>query len=202
MQVVAMGIQQMVEGYNRSPPPNQTIYELPFERSPLSVVTGFLDTALRMWDEDRIHAKSQVKVAASMLRGYTDDARADTTRGTLSPGSGGLAPWQARKVKEFIDASLASTIRLRDCASAARLSTSYFSHAFKATFGVTVLNYVRRRRIERAQRLMILSGEPLSQIALSCGFADQAHYSRVFREVVGSSPNAWRRQNMSFAPGD
>ena len=108
-----------------------------------------------------------------------------------------LAPWQTRKVKEFIDLSLGSTIRLRDCASKARLSSSYFSHAFKATFGTTVCHYIRRRRVERAQQLMLSSKEPLSQIALACGFADQAHYCRVFRNVVGLSPKAWRRQNMN-----
>ena len=197
-----MGIPQLIEGYDRSSSPNQTTYEPPFEHSLLSVVTGFLDTALQMWDDDHIQAKSQVRVAASMLRGYTVDSRLDTNHPIMPTDLRGLAPWQARKVTEFIDASLDSTIRLRDCASKVRLSASYFGHAFKVTFGITVRHYIRRRRVERAQQLMILSQEPLSQIALACGFADQAHYCRVFRELVGSSPNTWRRRNMSLAPGD
>jgi len=112
----------------------------------------------------------------------------------------GLAPWQVRKVQEFIDASLGSKIRLRDCASQTRLSASHFSRAFKATFGTTVLDYIHQRRVERAQQLMLVSEQSLSQIALSCGFADQAHYCRVFRAVAGISPNAWRRQNIREAP--
>ena len=84
-----------------------------------------------------------------------------------------------------------------DCASEARLSKSHFSRAFKATFGTTVARYVLRRRVEEAKRLMLVSHDPLSQIALACGFGDQAHYCRVFRDVVGISPNSWRRQNMS-----
>ena len=40
---------------------------------PLTLVTGFLDAALRTWDADRVQARSQVKIAAAMLRGYTDD---------------------------------------------------------------------------------------------------------------------------------
>jgi AraC family transcriptional regulator len=43
---------------------------------------------------------------------------------------------------------------------------------------------------------MLTSQQPLAQIALACGFADRARYCRVFREVVGLSPNAWRRQRM------
>ena len=170
--------------------------------SSLAVVSGFLDTALRLWDNDRIQAKSQIKVAAAMLRGYAEDPSTDGKSAEAPTNPRGLAPWQTRRVREFIDASLDSTIRLRDCAGKARLSTSYFSHAFKATFGTTVCHYIRRRRVERAQLLMLSSKEPLSQIALACGFADQAHYCRVFRDVVGLSPNVWRRQHMTVIPDE
>jgi AraC family transcriptional regulator len=68
--------------------------------------------------------------------------------------------------------------------------------------GVTVCHYIRRRRIERSQQLMLQSKDGLSQIALVCGFADQAHYCRVFRNVVGLSPNMWRWRNMNLAPDE
>jgi AraC family transcriptional regulator len=192
-----MGVTQMIQLCGQVHPHSQSSYDSAPDYASLAAVSGFLDAALQMWDKDRIRAKSQVKVAAAMLRGYVDDAPGDEKQTSDTPG---LAPWQTRKVKEFIDASLASTIRLRDCASEARLSASYFSRAFKATFGTTMCHYIRRRRIERAQQLMLLSKEPLSQIALACGFSDQAHYCRVFRDVMGLSPNAWRRRNMSLAP--
>ena len=83
-----------------------------------------------------------------------------------------------------------------------RAAPSHFSRAFKATFGTKVLDYIHRCRIERAQQLMLVSKQPLSQIALACGFADQSHYCRVFRAVVGLSPNAWRRQKMTEAPDE
>ena len=197
-----MGVTQMIDGYGQTHPHNQTIHVPTSEYSSLAVVTGFLDAALRMWDDDRIQAKSQVKVAAAMLRGYTDGPATDENHAETAPPARGLAPWQKRKVMEFVDTSLESTIRLRDCARQVRLSASYFSHAFKATFGMTMCHYIRRRRIERAQKLMLLSQEPLSQIALACGFADQAHYCRVFRDVVGLSPNAWRRKNTNLAPDE
>ena len=111
---------------------------------------------------------------------------------------GGLVPWQSRKVREFIDASLEFRIRVQDCADTVRLSVWHFSNVFKVTFGTTVAAYIRRRRVERAQQLMLLSKEPLSQIALACGFSDQAHYCRVFRDVVGMSPNAWWRRHLNW----
>jgi len=188
---------QMAHGYGQIHSLNPSGYDAVSGQVPLAAVSGFLDAALRMWDDDRIQAKSQIKVAAAMLRGYAGDSQADGKRAETPSDGRGLAPWQTRKVKEFIDASLDSTIRLRDCASKARLSASYFSHAFKATFGTTVCHYIRRRRVERAQQLMLSSKESLSQIALACGFADQAHYCRVFRNVVGLSPHVWRRQNVN-----
>jgi len=167
------------------------------ELSTLGVVVGFLDAALRAWDDDRFQAKSKIKVAATMLRDYAGDGpRASQAPASSMGDCGGLAPWQARKVKEFIDASLDVRIRLGDCAGKAGLSNSYFSHAFKVTFGVTVCDYIRQRRVERAKYLMLQSNQPLSQIALACGFGDQAHYCRVFRDVAGVSPNKWRRNNM------
>jgi transcriptional regulator GlxA family with amidase domain len=155
---------------------------------------SYLDAALRIWDIDQAQAKSQIKVAAALLRGDADDppVREKPTDRIRT----GLQPWQAGKVREFIDGSLESKIRLQDCASKARLSASHFSRAFKVTFVTTVINYIQRRRVERAQQMMLLSDQPLSQIAVACGFADQAHYCRVFRDVIGLSPNAWRRENM------
>ncbi len=194
-----MGVSQTIPSFEfrerRSQPSGPIL-----ERSSVAMATRFLDAALRIWDKDQAQAKSQIKVAAAMLRGDVGDppVREKATDRILA----GLVPWQARKVQEFIDGSLDSKIRLQDCASTARLSASHFSRAFKATFGTTVLDYIHRRRVEQAQRMMLLSDQPLSQIALACGFADQPHYCRVFRDVVGLSPNAWRRQNMLEAPDE
>jgi AraC family transcriptional regulator len=194
-----MHVTPMIAGYGQAHNSTTARHVSSSGPAALAVVTGFLDTALRLWDDDRTQAKSQIKVAAAMLRGYAEDSLTNEKSSEAPADVRGLAPWQIRRVREFIDASLESTIRLRDCAGKARLSTSYFSHAFKATFGTTVCHYIRRRRVERAQLLMLSSKEPLSQIALACGFADQAHYCRVFRNVVGLSPHAWRRQNMNVA---
>jgi len=49
---------------------------------------------------------------------------------------------------------------------------------------------------------MLLSQMPLSQVALAAGFSDQAHYCRVFRNVIGISPNIWRRKNMRLSPAE
>jgi AraC family transcriptional regulator len=108
-----------------------------------------------------------------------------------------LAPWQARRAIEFIEANLVCTIKMEELAAVARLGASYFSRAFHADFGMSPYAYVIRRRIKRAQEMMLLTDKPLASIALSCGFADQSHLTRLFHRVVGVSPARWRRLRCS-----
>lgn len=107
--------------------------------------------------------------------------------------TGGLAPWQVKKVKQYIDERISHGIPLDELAEQVRLSTSYFSAAFKSTFGVPPHNYVVFCRVEHAKQRMLTSNAPLCEIALDCGLADQSHLSRVFRRVTGTTPSAWRR---------
>jgi AraC-like DNA-binding protein len=107
--------------------------------------------------------------------------------------TGALSTWRAQRVTAYIEAHLASTIRVRDLAGLVSLSNSYFCHAFKRRYGLTVHVYLTCRRIELAQRLMLATTDSLSDIALSCGMSDQAHFTRAFRRVVGETPNRWRQ---------
>jgi AraC-like DNA-binding protein len=84
--------------------------------------------------------------------------------------------------------------------SVARLSPSYFSRAFSISFGCPPHAYVMKRRVERVKALMLSTEKPLGQIALECGFADQAHLSHLFRRHVGKSPAAWRRAQAPHLP--
>ena len=95
--------------------------------------------------------------------------------------------------KAHIDANLAARITLAELSEVVRLNTSQFSRAFKRSFEVAPYAFVLRRRMEYAQRLMLTTESPLSQIALECGLSDQSHFSRVFQRTMGASPNEWRR---------
>ena len=105
---------------------------------------------------------------------------------------GGLAGWRAKRVAAFVEANIGSSIRVRDLARIVLLSSSHFCRAFKRTFGETPLHYVARQRMRRAQAIMLCSRESLAKIAVDCGMCDQAHFSRVFRRIVGVNPGAWR----------
>jgi AraC family transcriptional regulator len=100
-----------------------------------------------------------------------------------------------RHIVEHLDQS----IRNQDLAQTVGLGVTHFSRCFKGSFGVSPQGYVIRSRLERAKTLMRQSRSSLCQIALDSGFADQAHMSRLFRAMVGSPPNRWRRAQKSSA---
>ena len=104
-----------------------------------------------------------------------------------------LAPWQMRRISAHIDANLDAALRVEDLARIARLSQSYFARAFSGSFGCPPHRFVTRCRLERAKELMLNADASLRQIATDCGFADQAHFSRIFLRFVGVSPAKWRR---------
>jgi AraC family transcriptional regulator len=108
-------------------------------------------------------------------------------------GRGGLASWQERRAKELLRADLSGDISLPELASACRLSSSHFSQAFRQTVGCPPHQWLLHQRVERAKQLILNTKQPLSEIALATGFADQSHFTRVFSQRVKVSPAAWRR---------
>ena len=118
---------------------------------------------------------------------------------SLESDRGGLAPWQAKRVAGYIETNINSNLRVAELARSVQLSAAHFCRKFRQSFGETPHAYITRQRMHRAQLIMLSSRQPLSQIALDCGMFDQAHFTRVFRRLVGINPSLWRRQ---FPLGD
>ncbi len=140
-------------------------------------------------------------VDIEMTRGILEKALALLTESpgsghfrSASPPRGGLTCWQAKRVATYVSEHLSASLRTSDLAAVVQLSVSYFSRAFKVSFQETPGEYVIRQRMRIAQDMMLTTGRPLADVALECGFCDQAHFSRLFRRVVGQSPSLWRRQ--------
>ncbi len=73
------------------------------------------------------------------------------------------------------------------------MSASHFLRAFKASTGYTPHQWLLVQRVEMARQYLRNTDLPLAEIAVACDFYDQSHFSRVFSQVVGSAPGAWRR---------
>ncbi len=176
--------------------PSFLVHENPEVRSAATFATlsRLLAAAVSTLDVDQESARRMLTRAVALLE--SGDPLGRRRRG-------GLAPWQAQRVVRLIEDGLGRSLTVEEMADAVRLSRSHFSRAFKMTFGVAPQHYIAGRRIERAQELMARGGETLSHIAVACGFCDQAHLSRVFRQITGQSPkNWWRLHDESAMPSE
>ena len=104
-----------------------------------------------------------------------------------------LANWRLTRVLTYIDANIAGPIRLADLAAAAGLSRMCFARQFRGATGVRPHEYVLRKRIQRAQRMLAETSDALVDIALGAGFQTQSHFTTVFKKIVGNTPCQWRR---------
>lgn len=107
---------------------------------------------------------------------------------------GGLSAKRYSRVLEHISANFADTVTLEDLADVAGLSPSHFSRQFKRTIGQSPMQYVSAYRVEQAKKGLAEPDRPLIDIALGCGFADQAHFSRVFKQFQQETPKAYRKR--------
>lgn len=173
-----------------------------------TLVADLLSNAEEALDGDPETARQCIAGAAAVLEWIAGRAQRD--KGAAN-GSG-LAPWQVRRLKSYIDANLAARINLGNLSEVARLSTSHFSRAFKRSFGMTPYAFVLRRRMQRAQRLMLTTlhsprlrssaGSPISPTSLGCsrGPWGQAPTNGVVSGVMGRDTSTCRKRAMLFRP--
>lgn len=105
----------------------------------------------------------------------------------------GLAPWQLKRVLDYLEEELPQRVALAELATLAGLSQSHFSRAFRAATGMAPYQWQLNARIRRAQGLLLDTHASLDEIAAASGFADAVHFSRTFRKFTGASPAGWRR---------
>jgi AraC family transcriptional regulator len=119
-------------------------------------------------------------------------ARYSSTLPLNVPLTGGLAPSTLRRCIDFIQANLSGSIRLDDLARESGMSASHLIRSFRQSTGKSPYQYVLELRTMRAKSMMRDRRLGLTEIALSSGFANQHHLSRIFRKVVGIAPSRYR----------
>lgn len=97
-----------------------------------------------------------------------------------------------RRVLDHIAANLDRTIVLEDLARDVGMSPSHFSRVFKEVMNKSPMQFVISYRIEQAVKMMQDASRPLGDIAMACGFADQAHFTRSFKTLMRQTPSAYR----------
>lgn len=111
-----------------------------------------------------------------------------------------LANWRLKRVTDYIEKHLAEPVGLAELAASTGLSRMHFAAQFRAATGMRPHDYLVWRRIERAMALLRDHRHPLCEVALDAGFKTQAHFTTVFKKVVGKTPNEWRHSNADPRP--
>jgi AraC family transcriptional regulator len=103
-----------------------------------------------------------------------------------------IPPWLAR-TRELIHDRFDQRLTLAELAAAAGVHPVHLSTMFHRRYGMTFGAYLRQLRVEHARRALLATDKTVAEIALDCGFSDQSHLSRAFRETTGMSPGSFRR---------
>jgi AraC family transcriptional regulator len=109
-----------------------------------------------------------------------------------SSGKGRLSPSQVRRLTQYIDCRLHEQLNLETLAAVAGLGVWTFTRHFRESFGRTPHAYIIEQRVDRARRLLAKSCMPIKAVASVCGFADQAHMTRLFQTHLHTTPAVLR----------
>ena len=175
------------------------------------MLSKLIATASASLDTDRATAKDCIQRASDLLQVFRKERLQSIAQQTVHRAQsfhqpsgghsriesklpqGGLAPWQLRRAKEILNANIVGYISIAHLAAECGLSTCHFARSFRHSTGISPHRWLMHRRVERATELLKQSRLSIIDIALSCGFADQSHLTRVFTSVHGSAPGRWRR---------
>jgi transcriptional regulator GlxA family with amidase domain len=98
------------------------------------------------------------------------------------------------RARDAMDRAYAEPLDVPTLARIAQVSEAHFIRRFRAAFGETPNRYLQRRRVERAMWLLRSTDKSVTDICMDVGFASLGTFSRVFRDIVGEPPSAYRRR--------
>jgi AraC family transcriptional regulator len=111
----------------------------------------------------------------------------------------GRPPAWLRSAEELLRARIDDCVSLSQLANAVRVHPTHLARVFRAHHGVSVGEYGRRVRVEWAAAELARGDTALALIATRAGFADQSHFTRVFRHHIGTTPAAYRAHTRAAA---
>ena len=98
------------------------------------------------------------------------------------------------RVLKHIHEHITDEIAIEDLANVACVTKTYFIRLFKQEFGISPVQYINRKKVERAQLLLFTTDKSVKEIAYIMGISDHSYFIRLFRKVAGTTPQDYRRQ--------
>jgi AraC family transcriptional regulator len=136
----------------------------------------------------RFYADSMATaLSAHLLRYYS------TRKHLFREHEDGLSKQKLRQTIEYIQAHLGEDLSLNDIANELGMSQYYFCHLFKRSTGISPHQFLIRQRVEQAKHLLKQPERTILSVAMECGFANQSHLAKCFRQYTGINPNQFRK---------
>jgi AraC family transcriptional regulator len=127
-------------------------------------------------------------LAARLVQNYA------VSKPSLEFKANSLPQSQLEQVIDYMKANLTQDLSILDLAALTNMSESHFSRSFKQSVGIAPYQYLIQQRVERAKQLLKQQVISISDIALDCGFANQTHLTKVFRQITGMTPKAYQKR--------
>jgi AraC-like DNA-binding protein len=162
---------------------------------PVIIITGKI---LSYEDVKRLDAPKvilQTKGVLSDLESVTEIQRVLTSTSALRQPTSMLV----KQASAFIQQNYTRSFSLEELSETIGVSKSYLSRIFKSDTGISLWDYLNRYRIQKAKELLLLTDESITAIAANVGYEDVGYFGRVFREITGVSPRAFRQQASTSA---
>jgi AraC family transcriptional regulator len=130
------------------------------------------------------------------IEGLSLELLAEAARGPVTVAERRPPRWLAQ-ARELLHARFDENLTLTEIAAAVCVHPVYLARVFREQYGCTIGEYTRQLRIELACRQLATSDTPLVAIALTTGFADQSHFTKTFKRLVGVTPGQFRAASQS-----
>ena len=148
------------------------------------------------WLAGRLHREFMAEddITGLAIEGLLLEILAESAR-SIGQADSGRAPRWLKRVREMLDANYLSSPSLTELATLAGVHQVHLSREFRKHYNCTIGEFIRKRRVEHACNLLSKSDSPLSEIALTCGFSDQSHFSAMFKTHIGLTPAKFREMS-------
>ena len=164
---------------------------------PVIIITGKI---LSYGDVKRLDAPKvmlQTKGVLSDLESVSEIQRVLAASGSLPQPTSMLV----KQASAFIQQNYSRSFSLEELSNEIGVSKSYLSRIFKTDTGISLWDYLNRYRIQKAKELLLLTDKNITAIAGEVGYEDVGYFGRVFREIAGCSPRAFRLQTSNTTAG-
>ena len=149
----------------------------------------------RLLDEHRQRGPGMEAAARGFFLEFLAWLQRDLLRaaGAVTTGGGMISP-KIKRSMEYVDNNIGTSFSINSMAEAADLSPSQFRRIFHEEMGLRPHDYLARRRVEMAKKMLLDTKQSVTDIAMELGFASGAHLALAFRRFVGTAPLQFRTQ--------